>query len=365
MTLSPINQKHIQTTKANNANTASVNVAPKVNTGQPQDSVELSTNKKQGLIDKIKANKKILIPAAIGIAALAGGVIYGIKTGKISFKGNIEKKASEIIDEGNKIQQRANEIIEESNIIPQKAGEIIKDAKKQYDEVLALIRKGQENGFEEFSDGSKLIKFDISDDNNINTITEWLDGKISRRADFYFKGQDYRITSIYKNFEDLGDCVKAEEKFSFNKHKALQSYLKDVAEKTDESWEASEKFTFRFTPEKLSIYSRNVKNLNDSEEATEAFRFFNNELQRYHRNIDEPKKISEEFIFDHETKKLDKYTKNKTKNKDGSIRVAKAFLFDENGELKEFYKNHKTNANCKESWAQRYTRNEQGELVKA
>ena len=239
MTLSPINQKHIQTTKTNNANTASVNVASKVNTGQPQDSVELSANKKQGLIDKIKANKKILIPTAIGIAALAGGVIYGIKTGKISFKGNIEKKASEIIEEGNKLKQRGAELVEE--------------AQKQYDEVLKLIEKGQENGFKDFRDGSKLIKF--SGDELKKTMREYEGDKLLRETDFKLFGQDYRITTIID--EELKDGTeKIKEVFAFKNDK-IKMYYKATIDK-DYSVNFAEVFAFDKNG-KLEEFYKNYK----------------------------------------------------------------------------------------------------------
>ncbi len=296
MTLSPINQKYIQTTKANNANTASVNVAPKVNVGQPQDSVELSTNKKQGLIDKIKANKKILIPTAIGIAALAGGVIYGIKTGKISFKGNIKERANEIIEEGNKIKQRGAELVEE--------------AQKQYDEVLELIKKGEKNGkngFEDFSEGSKLIKF--SGDELEKTIREYEGDKLLREADFELFGQDYRITTISKNIEDLEDGTeKIKELFAFKNDK-IEGYYKNATINKDDSVHYAEGFTFK-----------------------------NDKIRQYFKNI--------------------------TINKDGSGHFAEVFAF-KNDKIERYYKNYKINANHKESWEQKYIRNEQGELVKA
>ena len=327
MTLSPINQKHIQTTKANNANTASVNVAPKVNTGQPQDSVELSANKKQGLIDKIKANKKILIPAAIGIAALAGGVIYGIKTGKISFKGNIENKASEIIDEGNKIQQRASEII--------------KDAKEQCDEVLALIRKGEKNYFEDFiSEDSKQIRF--SGDELKKTMREYEGGKLLRETDFELSGQDYPITTINKNIEELDGSKKIKEQFKFDSGR-LGDYRKGVIENIDQPYKAEEIFMFDFDDELdyLSYYKKNY--VEDSDKSCNAEEMF-------------------DFL---RSGKLNCYFERCKVNEDSSCSAAKAFSFDENGKLEEFYKNYKANADEEESWAQRYTRNKQGELVKA
>ena len=321
MTLSPINQKHIQTTKANNANTASVNVAPKVNVGQPQDSVELSANKKQGLIDKIKANKKILIPAAIGIAALAGGVIYGIKTGKISFKGNIEKKASEIIDKGNKLKQRGAELAEEG--------------KKQYGEVLALIKKGQENGFEDFRDGSKLIRF--SGDELKKTMREYEGDKLLREAYFELFGEDYRITTINKNIEELKDgTVKIKESFFFKNDK-IKEYYKNATINKDDSVHFAEEFTFK--NDKIEGYFKNITmNKDDSQHHAEEFNFKNDKIKTYFKNA--------------------------TINKDGSGHSAEAFAFDKNGKLEEFYKNYKINANHEKSWAQKYIRNEQGELVK-
>ena len=343
MTLSPINQKYIQTTKANNANTASVNVAPKVNVGQPQDSVELSTNKKQGLIDKIKANKKILIPAAIGIAALAGGVIYGIKTGKISFKGNIKERANEIIEEGNKIQQRANEIIEEGNKIQQRGAELVEEAQKQYDEVLALIRKGEKNDFKDFREGSKLIRF--SGGEVKRTMREYEGDKLLRETYFNLARQDYPISTINKNIEVLEDgSTKIKEQFKFLRG-FYGEYRKGVIEISDQSYKAEETFMFGFKDglDYLVAYEKNyVKNSHNSYSMEELFDF------------DYPG-----------SGKLSSYYKRHKVNEDGSISSAKEFLFDENGKLREFYKNWKINANYEESWAQKYIRNEQGELVKA
>lgn len=342
MTLSPINQKYIQTTKTNNANTASVNVAPKVNTGQPQDSVELSTNKKQGLIDKIKANKKILIPAAIGIAALAGGVIYGIKTGKISFKGNIKERANEIIEEGNKIQQRANEIIEESNIIQQRGAELVEEAQKQYDEVLELIKKGQENGFKEFSKGSKLIKF--SGDELGKTMREYEDDKLLRETYFNFF-ELYDSITINKNIEELKDgSKKIKEKFTFS-FRRLKEYKKGVIENSDQSYKAEEIFEFYFKDgsDYLLNYGKN-----------------------YVQDSNKSYNMEERFKFDYfGSGKFDDYYERYKVNEDSSESAAKAFSFDKNGKLEAFFKNYKINANYKVSWEQIYIRNEQGELVKA
>lgn len=330
MTLSSINQKYIQTTKTNNANTASVNVAPKVNTGQPQDSVELSTNKKQGLIDKIKANKKILIPTAIGIAALAGGVIYGIKTGKISFKGNIEKKASEIIKEGNKIQQRGDELVEE--------------AQKQYVEVLELIKKGKENDFKDFCIDSKLIRFSGDEFEETMRMREYEGDKLLRETDFVETfGLNYDITTINKNIEELKDgSKKIKEQFTFG-YERLKQYKKGVIENRDQSYKAEERFVFGFEngSDYLLGYGKNyVGNSDSSFNVEEVFNFLC-------------------------SGKLDSYSERCKVNEDGSSSAAKAFLFDENGKLEEFYKNFKANASNEESWAQKYIRNEQGELVKA
>ena len=137
-TISPLTRAIIEKNKLNNNQTQvqAKTPAPEIKS----DTVELSTKNKTGLIDKIKANKKIIIPAAIGLAAIAGGLIFAIKTGKISFKGKIEQQAAEILGESKKIQKTAAEIKIE--------------AQKQYDEVMEILKKAKEEGFKDVIDES-------------------------------------------------------------------------------------------------------------------------------------------------------------------------------------------------------------------
>ena len=109
-TISPLTRAMVEKSKLNNNQTQTQVQAQTPAPEIKSDTVELSTKNKTGLIDKIKANKKIIIPAAIGLAAIAGGLIFAIKTGKISFKGKIEQQAAEILGESEKILKNSEEI---------------------------------------------------------------------------------------------------------------------------------------------------------------------------------------------------------------------------------------------------------------
>ena len=212
-TISPLTKAIIEKNKLNNNQTQvqAQTPAPEIKS----DTVELSTKNKTGLIDKIKANKKIIIPATIGLAAIAGGLIFAIKTGKISFKGKIEQQAAEILGESKKIQKTAEKIKIE--------------AQKQYDEIMEILKKAKEEGFKDVIDesGKTIRRFvGCTSTEGAEKIMDELDGdKILRRT--YFNPDNLEISRIDKGITQNADKIESlAESFDFS-HGKLLRFTKD------------------------------------------------------------------------------------------------------------------------------------------
>ena len=314
--ISPINQKIISAPVSSSANNAPMqNPVPEKN-----DTVELSTKNKTGLIDKIKANKKVLIPVAIGLAAIAGGLAYAIKTGKISFKGKIEQKANEILSESEKIKQRASEIAEEGQ--------------KQYNEVLAILQKAKEEGFKDVVDKSgKTIRRFVDDTSTegAGKIMDELDGdKILRKT--YFNPNNLEISKIDKGITQNPDKTKSlAESFDYS-HGKLFAFTKNY------KWNADKTEGFIYLDGKLSIFIKDCKS-----------------------NPDGTTSWAENFMYS--DGKLSQFTKDFKLNPDRTASCAENFIYSD-GKLSEFIKDCKSNPDGTEKWAKKFTRNEKGKLVK-
>ena len=289
--ISPINQKIINTPLNNSiSNVQPQSPIPEIK----NDTVELSTKNKTGLIDKIKANKKVLIPVAIGLAAIAGGLIYAIKTGKISFKGKIEQQASEILSESEKIKQKASEIAEEGQ--------------KQYNEVLAILQKAKEEGFKDVIDKSgKTIRRFVDDTSTegAGKIMDELDGdKILRKT--YFNPNNLEISRIDKGITQNPDKTEScAEDFIYSDGK-LSAFIKDFKSNPDKTESCAESFVY--SNGKLFGFIKDLK-----------------------WNPDKTASCAEYFIYS--DNKLNSFTKDCIIEANGTEKWAKKFTRNEKGKL--------------------------------
>ncbi len=324
--ISPINKALIEKVKLNN-NQTSKNV--QVQTPVPKlsaDSVELSTKtQKQGLIDKIKSNKKLLIAGGVAIAAATAGIIFGIKKGIIPFGVNAKAK---------NILKRSDEILAQGS-------DIIALGQKEYNEAMGLLNQARENGFSDVLDESgKVIRnFDISNNPALSsTMREFSDGKLTRRVYFSQIDNEFNISSIDKGVEELSDGAKTAERFDFS-NGVLSGYTKgwelfaDLSEKIAEG--------FGFSDGVLNIYTKGTETLvDDSAKVDEIFNFSNGVLSGYTKGweilADERQKIAEGLGFSNGV--LSDYTKGWESLADGAKKAAISNKY-ENGKLISHQKN--------------------------
>ena len=323
-TISPLTRAIIEKNKLNNNQTKvqAQTPAPEIKS----DTVELSTKNKTGLIDKIKANKKIIIPAAIGLAAIAGiagGLIFAIKTGKISFKGKIEQQAAEILGESKKIQKTAEKIKIE--------------AQKQYDEIMEILKKAKEEGFKDVIDesGKTIRKFYNTSIDSTEKIMDELDGdKILRKT--YFNPSNLEISRIDKGITQNADKIES------------------VAE------------SFDFSHGKLLRFTKNYKwHLDGTQSCAEDFIYSDGKLSKFTKdykwNPNRTISCAEGFIYSDD--KLSEFVKDFKSNPDGTESMVECFDYS-NDKLSEFVKDFKSNPDGTTSWAEKFVRNAKGKLKK-
>ena len=269
-TISPLTRAIIEKNKLNNNQTQAQAQAPAPEI--KSDTVELSTKNKTGLIDKIKANKKIIIPAAIGLATIAGGLIFAIKTGKISFKGKIEQQANEILRESKKIQKTAEEIKVE--------------AQKQYDEIMEILKKAKEEGFKDVVDESgKTIRRFVDDTSaeGAEKIMDELDGdKILRQT--YFNPDNLEIRGIGKGITQNADGTgSVAESFDYSDGKLLR-FAKDYKWHPDGTQSCAEDFIY--SDGKLSEFTKDFKlNPDRTTSWAEDFIYSDNKLSGFTKDF--------------------------------------------------------------------------------
>ena len=329
--ISPLNQALIEKTKQNNGQNAQKQ-AP-IQTSIPktgQDTFELSTKstkaEKAGIIDKIKANKKTILIAAIGLCAAIGGVAICAKKGILPT--NISAKAD-------KVTKRGNEILEQGEKIAVQGSEIVEESKRQLDEVLKLIKRGKENNFQDITDNSGKVIRRFVDLDGMEKAMEELEGdKVVRRTvfnNFENIGKSNissNISSIEKGYEKLADgSEKCTEVFNFKDGK-LSQYLKGGEASKDGSGKFAE--TFNFKDGKISEYLKGSKVSKDgSGKYAEGFNFKDGKISRYLKggeaSNDESWKCAEGFIF--KDGKISRYLKGRKISEDGSEKITERFKF--------------------------------------
>ena len=329
--ISPLNQALIEKTKQNNGQNVQKQApiqTPVPKTGQ--DTFELSTKstkaEKAGIIDKIKANKKTILIAAIGLCAAIGGVAICAKKGILPT--NISAKAD-------KVTKRGNEILEQGEKIAVQGSEIVEESKRQLDEVLELIKRGKNNDFQDITDNSgnviRIRRF--VDLDGMEKAMEELEGdKVVRRTVFnnFENIGKSNISSIEKGYEKLADgSEKCAETFNFKDGK-LSQYLKGGEASKDGSGKFAE--TFNFEDGKLFQYLKGCKESKDGDiKIAECFEFEDGKASLYQRGYEALKdgdvKIAKEFEL--EDDKLSEYRKGCKESKDGDIKIAECFKFED------------------------------------
>ena len=349
--ISPLNQALIEKTKQNNGQNAQKQ-AP-IQTSIPktgQDTFELSTKstkaEKAGIIDKIKANKKTILIAAIGLCAAIGGVAICAKKGILPT--NISAKAD-------KVTKRGNEILEQGEKIAVQGSEIVEESKRQLDEVLELIKRGKENKFQDITDDSgKVIRRFLDLDDMTKAMEELEGDKVVRRTEF---NPDYcelaGVNSIIKDYTELADgSKKYAEKFVFGSDE-LAKYIKDGEELADGSKKYAEEFDlfsnkiysykknykksagksmefaegFMFDGNnKVTLYNKGHKGTKESEICAESFEFKDGKASLYQKGYESSKdgsKCAESFKF--KDGKACSYQRGYEASKDGDVKIAKEF----------------------------------------
>ena len=313
-TISPINQNLIK----NNVQSHNLNSTPNSTSVQapaPQikpESVELSTKKITGFINKLKTNKKALIAAGVGLLAVTGAIIYNIKKGKTP---QLTEDVNTIIDNGNKIIQESEGIVSRGN-------EILEESQKQVNEVMELLKQGREKGFQDVTDESGKVIRKFSEG-----LMEELDGdKILRQTEF--DPESLKIFKISKNCEALPDGGKKySEVFDFIDNK-ISEYTKDCEKLADGSEKWGE--VFGFEDNKISWYTKDCEKLADGgKKYSEVFGFEDNKISEYTKDYaelaDESIKWGE--VFDFKDGKISGYTKDYVELADGSEKCGEAFDF--------------------------------------
>ncbi len=327
--ISPLNQALIEKTKQNNGQNVQKQApiqTPVPKTGQ--DTFELSTKstkaEKAGIIDKIKANKKTILIAAIGLCAAIGGVAICAKKGILPT--NIGAKAD-------KVTKRGNEILEQGEKIAVQGSEIVEESKRQLDEVLKLIKRGEKNDFQDITDDSGKVIRRFMDLDGMEKAMEELDGdKVVRRTVFnnFENIGKSDISSIEKGYEKLADgSEKVAEGFNFKDGKLYQ-YLKGSKASKDGSGKYAE--TFNFKDGKISEYLKGSKVSKDgSGKYAEGFNFEDGKISGYLKggkvSKDGSGKYAEGFIF--EDGKISEYLKGRKISEDGSEKIAECFEFED------------------------------------
>ena len=325
--ISPINKALIDKAKLNNNQTAkNVQVqtpAPKLSA----DSVEISTKtQKQGLIDKIKSNKKLLIAGGVAIAAATAGIIFGIKKGIIPFGVNAKAK---------NILKRSDEILAQGS-------DILAQGQKEYNEAIGLLTQARENGFSDVLDesGNVIRSFYIETkypNLQESSMSEFLDGKIIRQVSFNQTKNGFDIGKIEKGIEVSSDARKISESFGFSKG-VLYDYRKGIEEFADRRANVAESFWID-GPE--IHYQKSYKRLLDhTYTVSESFYTADGNLKTYQKGINEQldngRKISETFMFSDGA--LAEHRKGTEISVDDSMNVAILNKY-ENGKLISHQKN--------------------------
>ncbi len=327
--ISPLNQALIEKTKQNNSQNVQKQApiqTPIPKTGQ--DTFELSTKstkaEKAGIIDKIKANKKTILIAAIGLCAAIGGVAICAKKGILPT--NISAKAD-------KVTKRGNEILEQGEKIAVQGSEIVEESKRQLDEVLELIKRGKKNNFQDITDNSgKVIRIRrFVDLDGTEKAMEELEGdKVVRRTVFnnFENIEKSNISSIEKGYEKLADgSEKCSEVFNFKDGK-LSQYLKGGEASKDGSGKYAE--TFNFKDGKISEYLKGSKVSKDgSGKYAEGFNFEDGKISGYLKGGKVSKDGSEKFAegFNFKDGKISRYLKGRKISEDGSEKITESFKF--------------------------------------
>ena len=325
--ISPLNQALIEKTKQNNGQNAQKQ-AP-IQTSIPktgQDTFELSTKstkaEKAGIIDKIKANKKTILIAAIGLCAAIGGVAICAKKGILPT--NISAKAD-------KVTKRGNEILEQGEKIAVQGSEIVEESKRQLDEVLELIKRGEKNDFQDITDDSGKVIRRFMDLDGMEKAMEELEGdKVVRRTVFNNSENigKSNISSIEKGYEKLADgSEKCSESFNFEDGK-LSQYLKGGEASKDGSGKFAE--TFNFKDGKLYQYLKGSEASKDgSRKFAETFNFKDGKLYQYLKGSEVSKDESGKFAegFNFKDGKISRYLKGRKISEDGSEKITESFKF--------------------------------------
>ena len=183
------------------------------------------------------------------------------------------KASSRISSKGKKTILNSKEVLEKSNICSQ-------ESKKQYDEILAMFHKANENGFENFSTGNKTITFEQKGDGTIEMCekeADWLRTSIFTPL----RTKEFKIESVTETGTDFSRYWEYENgkisKISNTSYKDKTEILKEFyAYGTNSANEAA-----------LTRYERSTSNLSNSKSANpkdEIFIFGNKGLSGYEKN---------------------------------------------------------------------------------
>ena len=277
-------------------------------------------------ISKKGISKKGLIAGAIAALGIAAGIIYnGVKTGK--FQGLIEKNV-----EGDKVQKEGKEIFEEPKIegdkVQKEGKEILEESKDVFneirytiDEAADLLKKGQENGFQEVKDesGNVIIRFvdaayvdpafNIECDCS-NKVMEEFDASGVLKRSINFDPDDLKIRDIKKYVDSTGkkyDLIEAD--------RLMYTMLKGVEEFGDGFGKVKKCFYFDKygkNRDKLFNFRENLELSADSMKTKKEFFFKDGKLNKYYEN--------QEFLAG------------------GSGRTNKYFEFDDSGKIIDYTK---------------------------
>ena len=342
--INPINQNRIaKISFKNSSNTSQTQTQPQVKT-TTENSVNSSSSsqEKTRLIDKIKANKKIIIPAVIGLSVVIGGLIYAIKKGKLSFRGKVQEEAAgaiagntkpiegtgaevqeeaaKILNDAEDIKKLAIQATDEAKNIQQRSVETLSEIEKQFAEFEKTITEASDTNFQDVHEESgNLVRRIIKDKNSGAVIIEDLDGeKISRRTEISLNEiEDNGFRNIFINYDRRTDgTIEYKKAYRFRESNGMRkaTYLSNATEQNDKLISAEElmKFTEGEDAPYLTEYAQGITTTS--------------------RGEIQPKQL---YTFHCESTKLATYTEYtmQTTSTSSKVDTIKEIFFNENGEI--------------------------------
>ncbi|MBQ8847969.1 MAG: hypothetical protein IJ003_03405 [Candidatus Gastranaerophilales bacterium] len=217
----------------------------------------------------------------------------------------------------------------------------IEVAKKMRDEVKEVYSKGEENGFEDYTDEkTKMeIKFKKDEDGKVTSIDEISHGKLYRRTEFSKNGDRKRVLiTMPEPYNDVSSIYDFQHSYIT---------VKNGYKKSENGIETSNSIIKTYGEDSVIYLDLDCQADEYSSKAAQKYSFKNNKLVSYKENV-------------HDWEGIDIVYKDVIYN----TTIAKSFKFDENGALAEYEAGiSSSNTKERESEVVKYSNGEVDEVV--